>query len=61
MLENSSWLRKSSSLLEDLAAIVSKPKVGESCCGFDRGMGTKEWEETNDKEAKEAEDGGKKD
>ena len=47
--------------LEHLAAIVSKPKVGESCCGFDRGMGTKEWEETNDKEAKEAEDRGKED
>ena len=46
--------------LEDLAAIVSKPKVGESCCGFDR-VGTKEWEETNDKEAKEAEDRGKED
>ena len=44
--------------VEDLAAVV-KPEVGQSCCGFDRGVGDEKGQEANDKEAKETEDGGK--
>ena len=46
--------------VEDLAAVV-KPEVGQSCCGFDRGVGNEEGQEANDKEAKETEDGGEED
>ena len=46
--------------VEGLAAVV-KPEVGQSCCGFDRGVGNEEGQEANDKEAKETEDGGKED
>ena len=46
---------------EDFTAVVSKPDVGESCCGFDGGGRDKDWEETNGKEGKESEDGCKED
>ena len=47
--------------MEDLTTVVSKPDVGESCCGFDGGGRENDWEETNGKEGEESEDGCKED